>query len=87
MSDDERENEWGDKKQQYYSMNHRDDDDSDYIEDEKEAIRIQKMRLEKIKKSKLLNEIEDEDEEENKIKIKGKKKKKIKKNQLLIQIN
>ena len=80
MSDEERENEWGNKKQQYYSMNHRDDDDSDYIEDEKEAIRIQKMRLEKIKKSKLLNEIEDEDEEENKIKLKGKKKEEEKKN-------
>ena len=80
MSDEERENEWGNKKQQYYSMNHRDDDDSDYIEDEKEAIRIQKMKLEKIKKSKLLNEIEDEDEEENKIKLKGKKKEEEKKN-------
>ena len=53
MSDEERENEWGNKKQQYYSMNHRDDDDSDYIEEEKEAIRIQKMKLEKIKKSKI----------------------------------
>ena len=83
MSDEERENEWGNKKQQYYSMNHRDDDDSDYIEDEKEAIRIQKMRLEKIKKLKLLNEIEDEDEEENKIKIKGKKKKKDKKKSII----
>ena len=83
MSDDERENEWGDKKQQYYSMNHRDDDDSDYIEDEKEAIRIHKMRLEKIKESKLLNEIEDEDEEENKIKIKGKKKEEDKKKSII----
>ena len=80
MSDEERENEWGNKKQQYYSMNHRDDDDSDYIEEEKEAIRIQKMKLEKIKKSKILNEIDNDDEEENKIKIKGKKKEEEKKN-------
>ena len=80
MYDEEKENEWGNKKQQYYSMNHRDDDDSDYIEEEKEAIRIQKMKLEKIKKSKILNEIDNDDEEENKIKIKGKKKEEEKKN-------
>ena len=49
MSDEERENEWGNKKEKYYSMNHRDEEDSDYIEEEKEAIRIQKMKLEKIK--------------------------------------
>ena len=77
MSDEERENEWGNKKEKYYSMNHRDEEDSDYIEEEKEAIRIQKMRLEKIKKSKLLNEIEEEDEKKV---IKPKKKEEEKKN-------
>jgi hypothetical protein len=51
-------------------MNKREDNeeenDSDFIEEEKEAIRLQKLRLEKIKKAKLLNEEEESEEEENK---------------------
>ena len=38
MSDNE--NDWGNKKMQYYSMNKREnEDDSDFVEEEKEAIR------------------------------------------------
>jgi hypothetical protein len=55
MSDDEYD--WGQKKMTYYSMNKQEnDDDSDFIEEEKEAIRIQNKKLEKIKQSKLLTE-------------------------------
>ncbi len=76
MSEDN-EYDWGTKKQKYYSMNKREDNeednDSDFIEEEKEAIRLQKLRLEKIKKAKLLNEDEEESEEEE---TKEKKKKK-----------
>ena len=58
--DNEYDNEWGTKKQKYYSMNKRENNssesDSDFIEDEKEAIRLQKLRAEKIKKAKILTE-------------------------------
>lgn len=67
MSEDN-DNDWGMQKKKYYQMNKREDNseenDSDFIEDEKEAIRLQKMRLEKIKKTKIL---EEEDEESEKI--------------------
>ena len=69
MSEDN-EYDWGTKKMKYYQMNKREDNeeenDSDFIEEEKEAIRLQKLRLEKIKKAKLLNEEEESEEEENK---------------------
>ena len=69
MSEDN-EYDWGTKKMKYYQMNKREDNeeenDSDFIEEEKEAIRLQKLRLEKIKKTKLLNEEEESEEEENK---------------------
>ena len=81
MSEDN-EYDWGTKKMKYYQMNKREDNeeenDSDFIEDEKEAIRLQKLRLEKIKKAKLLNEEEEESEEEEKkkeVKINKKDKK------------
>ena len=67
--DNEFENEWGTKKQKYYSMNKRENNssesDSDFIEEEKEAIRLQKLRAQKIKKAQLLNE-EDEISEKEK---------------------
>lgn len=63
MSDNE--NDWGNKKMLYYSKNKQDnDDDSDFVEEEKEAIRIQQKKLEKIKKSQLLEEESDEEEKE-----------------------
>ena len=69
MSEDN-EYDWGTKKMKYYQMNKREDNeeenDSDFIEEEKEAIRLQKLRLKKIKKAKLLNEEEESEEEENK---------------------
>ena len=81
MSEDN-EFDWGTKKMKYYQMNKREDNeeenDSDFIEEEKEAIRLQKIRLEKIKKAKILNEEEEESEEkEEKIKKSPKKKKDI----------
>ena len=61
--DNEYDNEWGTKKQKYYSMNKRENNssesDSDFIEDEKEAIRLQKLRAAKIKKANILNEEEE----------------------------
>ena len=76
--DNEYDNEWGTKKQKYYSMNKRENNssesDSDFIEDEKEAIRLQKLRAAKIKKANILNEEEEEiSENEKKIKDKDKK--------------
>ena len=76
--DNEYDNEWGTKKQKYYSMNIRENNssesDSDFIEDEKEAIRLQKLRAAKIKKANILNEEEEEiSENEKKIKDKDKK--------------
>lgn len=75
MSEDN-DNDWGMQKKKYYQMNKREDNseenDSDFIEDEKEAIRLQKMRLEKIKKTKIL---EEEDEESEKIDKKNDKEK------------
>ena len=76
--DNEYDNEWGTKKQKYYSMNKRENNssesDSDFIEDEKEAIRLQKLRVAKIKKANILNEEEEEiSENEKKIKDKDKK--------------
>ena len=72
--DNEYDNEWGSKKQKYYSMNKRENNssesDSDFIEDEKEAIRLQKIRAQKIKKAKILNEEEDEISEKEKNKNK-----------------
>ena len=63
MSDNE--NDWGNKKMLYYSKNKQDnDDDSDFVEEEKEAIRIQQKKLEKIKKSQLLEEDSDEEDKE-----------------------
>ena len=74
--DNEYDNERGTKKQKYYSMNKRENNssesDSDFIEDEKEAIRLQKLRAEKIKKAKILTE-EDEISEKEKDKDKNKK--------------
>jgi len=68
--DNEYDNEWGTKKQKYYSMNKRENNssesDSDFIEDEKEAIRLQKLRAEKIKKAKILTEEEEISEEKEK---------------------
>jgi hypothetical protein len=68
--DNEYDNEWGSKKQKYYSMNKRENNssesDSDFIEDEKEAIRLQKLRAEKIKKAKILTEEEEISEEKEK---------------------
>ena len=62
--DNEYDNEWGTKKQKYYSMNKRENNssesDSDFIENEKEAIRLQKLRAQKIKKTKILSEDEEE---------------------------
>ena len=61
--DNEYDNEWGTKKQKYYSMNKRENNlsesDSDFIEEEKEAIRLQKLRAQKIKKAQILNEEEE----------------------------
>ena len=78
--DNEYDNEWGTKKQKYYSMNKRENNsaesDSDFIEDEKEAIRLQKLRAEKIKKAKILTEEEEISEE------KGKEKKDMLKNHM-----
>ena len=76
--DNEYDNEWGTKKQKYYSMNKRENNssesDSDFIEDEKEAIRLQKLRAAKIKKANILNEEEEEiSENEKKINDKDKK--------------
>ena len=72
--DNEYDNEWGTKKQKYYSMNKRENNssesDSDFIEDEKEAIRLQKLRAEKIKKAKILTEEEEISEEKEKNKEK-----------------
>ena len=74
--DNEFENEWGTKKQKYYSMNKRENNssesDSDFIEEEKEAIRLQKLRAQKIKKAQLLNE---EEENENNLEKKNLEKK------------
>ena len=71
--DNEYDNEWGTKKQKYYSMNKRENNssesDSDFIEDEKEAIRLQKLRAEKIKKAQILTE----EEEISEVKEKEKK--------------
>ena len=64
MSEDN-EYDWGTKKMKYYQMNKREDNeeenDSDFIEEEKEAIRLQKIRLEKIKKAKILPKTLNED--------------------------
>ena len=72
--DNEYDNEWGSKKQKYYSMNKRENNDSesdsDFIEDEKEAIRLQKLRAQKIKKTKILSEDEEEISEKEKKKEK-----------------
>ena len=63
------ENDWGTKKMKYYQMNKREDNsdenDSDFIEEEKEAIRLQKLKLEKIKKAKLLREDEEDEDDES----------------------
>ena len=67
--DNEYDNEWGTKKQKYYSMNKRENNlsesDSDFIEEEKEAIRLQKLRAQKIKKAQILNEDEEISEKSN----------------------
>ena len=67
--DNEYDNEWGTKKQKYYSMNKRENNlsesDSDFIEEEKEAIRLQKLRAQKIKKAQILNEEEEISEKSN----------------------
>ena len=72
--DNDYDNEWGTKKQKYYSMNKRENNDSesdsDFIEDEKEAIRLQKLRAQKIKKTKILSEDEEEISEKEKKKEK-----------------
>ena len=74
--DNEYDNEWGTKKQKYYSMNKRENNlsesDSDFIEEEKEAIRLQKLRAQKIKKAQILNE-EEEISEKSDDKNKNKK--------------
>ena len=87
MSEDN-EYDWGTKKMKYYQMNKREDNeeenDSDFIEEEKEAIRLQKIRLEKIKKAKILNEDEEEEIEEDKDnkKLDKKNKNNIKKSEI-----
>ena len=78
--DNEYDNEWGTKKQKYYSMNKRENNsaesDSDFIEDEKEAIRLQKLRAQKIKKYQTLKEEEELSENEDKnVGMKNKEKK------------
>ena len=91
MSEDN-EYDWGTKKMKYYQMNKREDNeeenDSDFIEEEKEAIRLQKIRLEKIKKAKILNEDEEEEVEEDKDnkKLDKKDKNNIKKNEIKEEI-
>ena len=79
MSEDN-EFDWGTKKMKYYQMNKREDNeeenDSDFIEEEKEAIRLQKLRLEKIKKAKLLNEEEENEDEEKEVRKNYQKKNK-----------
>ena len=91
MSEDN-EFDWGTKKMKYYQMNKREDNeeenDSDFIEEEKEAIRLQKLKFEKIKKAKLLNEEEEEKESEEEKKENNKKKKEeSKKNELKNEIS
>ncbi len=78
--DNEYDNEWGTKKQKYYSMNKRENNsaesDSDFIEDEKKTIRLQKLRAQKIKKYQTLKEEEELSENEDKnVGIKNKEKK------------
>ena len=58
-------NDWGNKKQNYYSKNKRDKEDIDYIEEEEEAIKIQQNRLKKMKEVKLLNSESDPDDNYN----------------------
>lgn len=90
MSEDN-EYDWGTKKMKYYQMNKREDNeeenDSDFIEEEKEAIRLQKLRLEKIKKAKLLNEEEESVEENEKINKKFNNKDNNKKNEIKNEIS
>ena len=90
MSEDN-EYDWGTKKMKYYQMNKREDNeeenDSDFIEEEKEAIRLQKLRLEKIKKAKLLNEEEESVEENEKINKKLNNKDNNKKNEIKNEIS
>ena len=82
--DNEFENEWGTKKQKYYSMNKRENNssesDSDFIEEEKEAIRLQKLRAQKIKKAQLLNEEDEISEKEKNLEKKEKIENELNKN-------
>ena len=82
--DNEFENEWGTKKQKYYSMNKRENNssesDSDFIEEEKEAIRLQKLRAQKIKKAQLLNEEDEISEKEKNLSKKEKIENELNKN-------
>jgi hypothetical protein len=59
------ENDWGNKKQNYYSKNKRDNEDSDFLEEEEEAIKIQQNRLKKLKEVKLLDSESEEDYKKN----------------------
>jgi U3 small nucleolar RNA-associated protein 3 len=55
------ENEWGNTKTEYYSKNKRDKEDSDFAEEEVEAIRIQQKKLQKLREAKLIDS-DNEDE-------------------------
>jgi hypothetical protein len=54
-SDYENDNNWGNKKSEYYEKNKRDKDDDNYIEEEEEAIKIQQAKLKKLKEMNLLD--------------------------------
>jgi hypothetical protein len=62
MADNEN-TEWGSKRTDYYSKNKRDKEDSDYIEEEEEAIRIQQKKLQKLREAKLLDSEDEGDNE------------------------
>jgi U3 small nucleolar RNA-associated protein 3 len=49
MSDNE--NDWGSRRQDYYSNNKRDKEDSDYLEEEEEAMKKQQQKLQKLKEA------------------------------------
>lgn len=65
MSDDE--NNWGNKKLEYYQKN-KQESDSDYIEEENEAIRLQQKKFNKLKQTKILDSESEEEEKEDKTK-------------------
>lgn len=58
------ENDWGNKKSEYYERNKNKNDDENYIEEEEEAIKIQQAKLKKLRE---VNLLDSEDEEEDKV--------------------